>query len=88
MKFKVCIEEMVSEEFEIEAEDAGEAMEIAEKEYFEGKLVLEPGNLCSTQIAITKPEEEVCEWVEIYPRYNFVLRGKGKNLGFGVKVKD
>ncbi|MCQ2362553.1 MAG: hypothetical protein MJ048_05920 [Acidaminococcaceae bacterium] len=74
MKFKVCIEEIVSEEFEIEASDAGEVLEIAEQKYFEGILVPKPGNLCSTQIAIIKPDNEVCEWVEIYPKYKHVTQ--------------
>ena len=42
-KFKIVIEEHVSGEFEIEAEDMGKAFEIAEKNYYEGKFVLEPG---------------------------------------------
>lgn len=82
-KFRVCIEEIVSDEFEVEASDAAEALEVAEQKYFEGKLVLEPGNLCSTQIAITEPQDEVCEWIEIYPQYTLVPRGKGENFGFG-----
>ena len=32
-KFKVCIEETVSEEFEVEAESAEEALEIADEKY-------------------------------------------------------
>lgn len=39
-KFKIVIEEHVSGEFEIEAEDMGKAFEIAEKNIMRGNLYL------------------------------------------------
>ena len=44
-KFKIIIEEHVSEEFEVEAENIEEAFNIVEKKYYSGEFVLEP-NLC------------------------------------------
>ena len=64
-KYTITIEEMVSENFEVEAATADEAMEIAERKYRDGEFVLEPGNLVCTQMAITNPSEEATEWVEI-----------------------
>lgn len=63
MKFVIAIEEVVSQNFEVEAEDAGEAIEIAEEKYKKGEFVLEPGNLMYKQMAVMEPEGEACEWV-------------------------
>lgn len=63
-KFIIAIEEMVSQEFEVEAENAGEAMEIAEEKYKNGEFVLSPGNLVARQMAVTAPDNEVSEWTE------------------------
>lgn len=64
-KYTITIEEMVSQDFEVEAATADEAMEIAEQKYRDGEFVLEPGNLVCTQMAITNPSEEATEWMEI-----------------------
>lgn len=64
MKYKVCIEETVSQEFSVEAETADEALEIAEEKYNNCEFVLEPGNLVSKQMCITSPEGECTEWTE------------------------
>ena len=64
-KYTITIEEMVSENFEVEAATAEEAMEIAEQKYRDGEFVLEPGNLVCTQMAITNPSAEATEWMEI-----------------------
>lgn len=63
-KFKITIEEIVSQEFEIEAGSLEEAMELAEEQYNDGKLVLEPGNLVSKQM-MGEDEDGYCtEWCE------------------------
>ena len=59
-KFKIVIEEHVSGEFEIEAEDMGKAFEIAEKNYYEGKFVLEPGNVTSRFMFLETTDGEEC----------------------------
>ena len=64
MKFVITIEEMVSQDFIVEAETADEAMEIAEARYKDGTFVLEPGNLVCKQMAIMEPEDEATEWTE------------------------
>lgn len=64
-KYTITIEEMVSQDFEVEAATADEAMEIAEQKYRDGEFVLEPGNLVCTQMAITDPSDEATEWTEI-----------------------
>ena len=63
--FKITIEETVSETFNIEAETMEEAMEIAERDYNDGYLVLEPGNLVAKQMMAEDEEtNEATEWVE------------------------
>jgi hypothetical protein len=64
-KFTITIEEMVSEDFEIEAETMEEAMDIAEEMYNNGDIVLEPGNLVSKQMMGEDTETGECtEWSE------------------------
>lgn len=55
---------MISENFEIEAETAEEAMDIAEHKYNIGEFVLAPGNLVAKQMAITEPNNAATEWTE------------------------
>ncbi len=64
-KYIVTIEEMVSEDFLVEAKDVGEAMEIAEKNYRSGKFLLESGNLVAKQMCVCDENYNDCtEWVE------------------------
>ncbi len=52
MKYKVTVQEIVSEDFQIEASSDEEALEIAEKMYKNGEIVLEPGNLLSVDFIV------------------------------------
>lgn len=63
-KYIVTIEETVSQNFEVEAENAEQAMELAEEKYQSGEFVLEPGEVCFKQMAIMKPDSEATEWIE------------------------
>jgi hypothetical protein len=63
-KFKITIEETVSQDFEIEATSLEEAMDIAEAKYNNGEFVLEPGNLVCKQM-MGEDEDGYCtEWCE------------------------
>ena len=64
MKYKITIEETNTKDFEIEAESAEEAYEIAEQNYKSGGLVLDPGECQFKQIAIMTPSNEATEWRE------------------------
>ena len=64
MKYTITIEEIVTKDFEIEANSAGEAYEIAEQKYKSGEFVLDPGECQFRQIAITAPNDEITEWRE------------------------
>ena len=64
MKYTITIEETNAKNFEIEAESAEEAYEIAERKYKSGEFVLDPGECQFRQIAITKPNNEATEWRE------------------------
>lgn len=55
---------MISQDFEIEAETAEEAIETAEQKYKSGEFVLAPGTLAAKQMAIMSPSNEVTEWFE------------------------
>ena len=64
-KFKIIIEEHVSEEFEVEAENMEEAFNIAEKKYYSGEFVLEPGNVSHRLMSRETADGKECtEWVE------------------------
>lgn len=61
--FKVTIEEMVSETFEVEATNIEEAMQIAKEKYNNGEFVLEPGNLTCKQM-MAEGDNETTEWIK------------------------
>ena len=63
-KFTICIEETISETFDIVAKDVDEAIEIATKKYKDGTIILTPGNLVVKQMAVVSPEQETTEWFE------------------------
>lgn len=64
-KFNILIEEHIVEKFEIEAENMEEAFNIAEKKYYNGEFVLEPGNVSYKLMSgETADGEESTEWVE------------------------
>ncbi len=63
-KFVIAIEETVVQEFNIIANTAEEAMEIAEEQYKKGILTISPGETQFRQLAIVKPEKEATEWCE------------------------
>ena len=46
-KIKVIIEECISQEFVVEAENIDEAMEIAEEKYHSGEFVIDNGDVSS-----------------------------------------
>ena len=64
-KFNIFIEEHIVEKFEIEAENMEEAFKIAEKKYYNGEFVLEPGNVSHKLMSgETDVGEESTEWIE------------------------
>ena len=65
MKYTITIEETNTKDFEIEAESAEEALEMAEQKYRSGEFVLDPGECQFKQIAIIGPNKEATEWLEL-----------------------
>ena len=63
-KFVIAIEETVVQEFKIIADTTEKTMEIAEKQYKDGNLLLSPGEVQFKQMAIVKPENEATDWCE------------------------
>ena len=62
--YYVTIEETVSQTFAIEADDIGEAMDVAEEQYNNGEIVLEPGNLVCRQMMADDGNGDCTEWTE------------------------
>lgn len=52
--FKILIEEIVSDSFEVIAKNEIDALAIAKEKYYNGEFVLEPGNLIDSKISIIK----------------------------------
>lgn len=52
MIFSVTIEELISQDFKINANSIEEAVSIAKEKYDEGKFVLAPGTLIAKQIQV------------------------------------
>ena len=65
MKFKITIEEHISQVFEVGATNIEEAMEIAEDKYYNGEFVLEPGNV-NAKLMMAEDEYggDQTEWTE------------------------
>lgn len=59
-KYHITIEEVISEEFEIEAEDEKDAIEKGIARYKNGEIVLEPGNVESRKISVNTSNR----WIE------------------------
>ena len=62
--YYVTIEEIVSQTFEVEADDIGEAMEIAESKYYDGEFVLEPGEVTYKQMSADDHNGDCTEWTQ------------------------
>lgn len=63
-KYRIVIEETISEEFEIEATSEQEAIAKAINEYEEGNFVLSPGNVEYRQMAVIGEDDEIKDWIE------------------------
>lgn len=64
-KFTIIIEEHISKAFEVEADDIGEAMEIAEEKYKNGEFVVEPSTPTARLMMAEDNENNECtEWSE------------------------
>jgi len=65
-KFTVTVEEIVSGNFEIEAETAEEALKFAEEDYNSGDLVIRENanHPVFRQMAVSAPDGECTEWQE------------------------
>lgn len=63
-KYKVTVEEVISEDFEIIAENCEQARDIAIEKYKNGELVLAPGNLLHKQLSVNNESKRTTEWVE------------------------
>ncbi len=65
MKYSIAIEEMISQEFEVDANDMETALELAEQRYNNGEYVLSPGTLVCKQISGNcKETGEATGWYE------------------------
>jgi len=63
-KYKISIEEHVSDSFEVEAENEEAAIKEAIRKYKKGEFVLEPGYVTDRLICIDKGENDTSGWLE------------------------
>lgn len=64
-KYTVCIEETISQDFEVEADTAEEAYKIAQQKYDNDEFVLDNADLQSGQMAVINQETgEFYDWRE------------------------
>ncbi len=66
---RVCIEELLSQEFEIVADSYDAALEKARDGYRAGELVLEAGEVTQVQMRVLSPDADALDeaeaWVEL-----------------------
>ena len=55
---------MISQDFDVPANDIYEALQIAEEKYRKGEFVLAPGNLVCKQIAASCDDGDCVDWYE------------------------
>ena len=62
MKFKVTIEEHISQQFEVEADDERQAEDVAREKYRSGEFVVDNGSLIAAvvQVGYDRP------WIDIF----------------------
>lgn len=58
MKYKIIIEELISQEFEVSANTENEAYEAAKENYYNENFVLTPGEVHNRKVGIANPENE------------------------------
>ena len=63
-KFTVVIEETVSKEFEVLAENEEQALNNAKEKYYNCEFVLDPGDLVYKQMSVINQDKETSEWFE------------------------
>ena len=63
MKYKVVIEELVSDTFEVIANSKDAALDIVKQNYLNGKFVLEPGELQQARVTcLSNGGQLIDEW--------------------------
>ena len=64
-KYSITIEETISQDFVVFADNDDEAKKIATENYHKGEFVLEPGSLLAKQMAIHRVADgKKSEWTE------------------------
>lgn len=64
-KFKIIIEEHISQEFEVDAASIEEAKEVAENKYYDGEFVVDNCNAPTAKLMYAEDEDGRCtEWEE------------------------
>lgn len=66
MKVKVIIEEVISQEFEVECEDGKDPYECVRKQYREGKLVVDDPGLTQVNVMILDENGEETDWNNLH----------------------
>lgn len=62
-KYKIIVEELISEEFLIEADSKEDAVKEAIRKYNASEIVLCPGNVEQKRLCVTESSEEN-DWIE------------------------
>lgn len=65
-KVKVIIEEIISQEFEIEVPDGVRPYDEVRKQYKDGKLVLEDPSLTQANVMILDDNGEETDWCDLH----------------------
>ncbi len=64
-KYVIAIEESYVKEFEVEAEDSEEALNLVEEKYRSGEFSMDGCTCNAVQMAITEPSKKATEWIEL-----------------------
>lgn len=64
-KFTLIIEETVVDEFEVNANNEQEALEIVRDKYKKGEFILSPGEVQYRQMTIKSPMKDEMNWISL-----------------------
>ncbi len=63
-KYIVAIEETIVQEFELAADNADEALNVAKEKYRNGEFVLDAGEVQLKQMSVILPQDKATEWTK------------------------
>lgn len=63
-RFVIAVEETITQEFEVYADNEQEALHLLKEGYEKGEIVVDGGEVQSHQLAVIEPVRNIPEWIK------------------------